>query len=275
MISGSTAGRRIAGGAAALLLAASGAWAADELAHGGALSSYEGLAPAHNLQTRAEWRADVEALKAAQTARIAPVTVQPAGAEHVTAQQSALIANELARTLCARLGSHFRMVPFRSPADLTVHATITSIRPTNTYAASASMGARVVASVVGSPVAPRVPVGLGALSAEAEAVDRGHVQRAALVWDRSANALLTRARVSHIGDAYQLAAAFAGDMARLVITGEDPLRDLTLPAVRHKAPQAACGIYGRGERSGYVSGFFGVAPEATDQGAGPDKPSPR
>ena len=88
-----------------------------------------------------------------------------------------------------------------------------------------------------------------------------------MVWTRDANALLTGARVSHIGDAYQLAAAFANDMARLTITGEDPLREVTAPHLTRKAPQAACAVYGRGEKSGYFNGMFGIAPEATDHDA--------
>ena len=155
----------------------------------------------------------------------------------------------------------------RARADLTVLTTVTGIRPTNTAAASASMGARVVARVVGSPIAPRVPLGLGGFSAEAEAMDRTGTQRAALVWTRNANALLTGARVSHVGDAYQLAAAFAGDLARLVSTGKDPLREVSAPHFSRKAPQAACAVYGRGEKSGYINGMFGIAPEATDHDA--------
>ncbi len=244
---------------------------AEEPTPSGVLSSYAGLTAAHTVQTHALWRGDPQALGTARTARIAAVAVAPGAGDRVTPEQRALIANELARTLCARLSSHYRMVPPRSRADLTVRTTITEIRPTNTVAATASLGGRVVARLVGSPVAPRVPYGLGALSAEGEAMDRTGVQRAALVWTRGANALLTGARASHIGDAYQLAAAFANDLARLTITGEDPLREVTAPHLARKAPQPACAIYGRGEKSGYLNGMFGIAPEATDH----DSPRPR
>ncbi len=252
---------------AVAVVAASAAFAAETLVGSGVLSSYEGLAPAHTMQTQALWRGDPEALAAAKTARIAPVKVAPAAAGKTTAAARALIANELARTLCARLGSRFQMVSFRSPADVTVRATITGIRETGIAAASASMGIGVVARVVGSPVAPRAPFGLGGLSAEAEAMDRSGAQRAALVWKRGANALLTRARVSHIGDAYQLAAAFANDLAKLVVTGRDPLSEASLPHMLRKTPPKACAIYGRGEKSGYLNGTFGLAPEATDEDA--------
>lgn len=259
--------RRLIAIGCGLGLLASVAGAAEAPTPSGALSSYEGLALAHTVQTRALWRGDPAALAAARTARIAAVKVAPGAADHITPAQRDLVANELARTLCARLSGHYQMVSARSRADLTVHATITRIRPTNTIAASASLGVRVAARAVGSPVAPRVPIGLGALSAEGEAMDRRGVQRAALVWTRDANALLTGARASHIGDAYQLAAAFANDMARLTITGQDPLREVTAPHLTHKAPQAACAVYGRGEMSGYVNGMFGLAPEATDHDA--------
>lgn len=244
---------------------------AEEPTPAGVLSSYAGLAPAHTIQTHALWRGDPQALGAARTARIAAVAIAPGAGDRVTPEQRALIANELARTLCARLSGRYRMVSPRARADLTVRTTITEMRPTNTVAATASLGGRVVARLVGSPVAPRVPYGLGALSAEGEAMDRAGVQRAALVWTRGANALLTGARASHIGDAYQLAAAFANDMARLTVSGDDPLREVTAPHLTRKAPQPACSIYGRGEKSGYLNGMFGIAPEATDH----DSPKPR
>ena len=264
MTIGWTSGPRALAAALTLSLMTPIVRAAEAPVPAGVLSSYAGLAPAHTIQTEALWRGDPQALATARTARIATVAIAPGAGDKITVEQRALIANELARTLCARLSGHYRMVPARGRADLTVLATITAIRPTNTVAATASLGGRVVARLVGSPVAPRVPFGLGALSAEGEAMDRAGVQRAALVWTRGANALLTGARASHIGDAYQLSAAFANDMARLTITGEDPLREVTAPHIARKTPQAACAIYGRGERSGYINGMFGIAPEATD-----------
>ena len=238
----------------------------------GVLSSSTGLAPAHSLQARALWRADAAALAKARTVRIAPVRIVPGAADRITSEQRALLANEMARTLCARLSARYHIVPARARADLTVRATITHVRPTNTAAATASLGRRIIAKVVGSPVAPRVPLGLGGLSAEGEVVDSRSVQRAALVWTRGANFLLTGARVSHIGDAYQLAAAFANDLARLAITGRGPLRDVSVPRLAHAAVQPACAIYGRGERSGYVNGMFGIAPEATDHDGPASRP---
>ena len=273
---GSTCLARVAASGLWLALPAPIADAADAPTPSGVLSSYEGVAPARTMQTRALWRGDPAALAGARTARIATVEIAPGVADKITTAQSALVANELARTLCGRLSGHFRMVSRLAPADLTVRATITRIRTTNTVAATASLGARVVARVVGSPVAPRVPIGLGGFSAEAETTDRSGVQRAALVWTRDANFLLTGARASHIGDAYQLSAAFANDMARLTITGLDPLREVTAPHVARKTPQAACAVYGRGERSGYVNGMFGMAPEATDHdGPAPKPDAPR
>jgi hypothetical protein len=258
---------------AGLTLAASLVYAAEAPVPSGVLSSYVGLSPSHTIQTRALWRGDPNASARARTARIARVKIAPGAGDRVTTGQDALIANELARTLCARLSGRFKMAPSTAPADLTVRVTITRIRPTNTMAATASLGARVVARVIGSPVAPRVPIGLGGLSAEAETLDRAGVQRAALVWSRDANDLLTGARASHIGDAYQLAAAFANDMARLTITGRDPLREITAPHVLRKTPQPACAVYGRGERSGYLDGMFGLAPEATDHGRAGSHPA--
>lgn len=55
---------------------------------------------------------------------------------------------------------------------------------------------------------PRIPIGLGSLSVEAEARDPRGNQNAAMVWGRGADSFTSAARVSSDGDAYDLATEF-------------------------------------------------------------------
>jgi hypothetical protein len=260
--------------AAALMAILLCACASTQLHETGVLSSYRGLEPAKKPGTKALYKADLARLESAKTVRIAPVAVRGRISDKITPEQRALIANEVGRTLCARLGSgdQYTIVGPRAPADLTVRAVITGMTPTNKIAAGASMGVKVVTAIVGIPVSPRVPIGLGTFSAEAEAVDRHGHQDAAMVWTEGANDFLTGARVSTIGDAYQLSATFATNMARLMIDGKDPLRAIDLPPLDPKHPPAACEVYGDGERSGFVDSMFGIPPEAVDKGKPSEQP---
>ncbi len=250
-----------------LVLAVCGC-ASTQLHESGALSTYRGLEPSKKAGAKALYKADPAALEAAKTVRIDPVRLRGRISDKITPEQRALIANEVGRTLCARLGanSQFNIVGPRAPADLVVRTTITGMTPTNKTAAEASLGVKVVTAIVGIPVSPRVPIGLGTFSAEAEAVDRHGHQDAALVWTQGANDFLTGARVSTVGDAYQLSAAFATNMARLMIEAKDPVRTVDIGPIDPKHPPEACEVYGQGEKSGFVDSMFGIAPEAVDKG---------
>ena len=101
------------GGLAATVFA-SVVCAADAPAPAGVLSSYDGMAPAHTVQTRALWKGDPDALAEVKTVRIAPVKIAPGADDRVTPAERGLVVNEMARTLCARLSGHFRVVPSRA-----------------------------------------------------------------------------------------------------------------------------------------------------------------
>ncbi|MFX7949470.1 DUF3313 family protein, partial [Acinetobacter baumannii] len=77
-----------------------------------------------------------------------------------------------------------------------------------------------------------IPIGLGTLSVEAEARDFAGFQKAAMVWARGANAIGNSPRLANHGDAYDLAADFGADFAKLVSTGESPFGGLpALPSI--------------------------------------------
>ncbi len=114
------------------------------------------------------------------------------------------------------------------------------------------------------PAPFRAPLGIGAFAAEGEAIDSAGVRRGSMVWARGADVPTSRARVSKIGDAYPLSDAFAGDMAALVITARNPLRELPKSAFGGRGRPVAqlCVAYGKAHGvENVVGGLFGAPPE--------------
>jgi hypothetical protein len=123
---------------------------------------------------------------------------------------------------------------------------------------------------------PRLPIGLGGLSVEAEAVSPDGTQRAAMLWARGANMLATKARVSKIGDAYSLSSAFGADFSRMLVKGQDPFRDKwAMPSTQNMKASLggdpkydACKAFGAApDLKGMVTGPLGLPPDWTDTGA--------
>jgi len=150
------------------------------------------------------------------------------------------------------------------------HATATS--PTASGASQALSIAKTVA-LPGVPVpVPRLPVGLGSLSVEAEARDMQGRQKAAFVWARGADILTSTPRVSASGDAYDLASEFGADFSKLLITGDNPFdKKLSIPTMQRvkssfggEPKNPACDAFGRTGVSAFLGGRMGVPPEWAD-----------
>jgi hypothetical protein len=133
------------------------------------------------------------------------------------------------------------------------------------------------------PGPPRIPIGMGGLAVEAEALDHNGHQMAAMVWARGADAFTIKPKVSEDGDAYTLAKAFGDDFSRLLVTGASPFKQLphlpsanAIKATLGAAPkEAACDAFGRGPGVvGLVGDAVGLPPEWTDKGAAPAGASP-
>jgi Protein of unknown function (DUF3313) len=248
------------------------------------LSSYQRLAPRSGFLTQAQVSVNRDEILAAKTVRIIPTSLSAVVAEaKLSEAQLRLIANAVDRSPCTGLGDRFQIVPSAEAADLTVHAFITRMIPTDETAAAASkaisVGASVATAVTLVPVpvpAPRIPIGLGGLALEAEAVDRTGSQKAAMVWARGADSLTSRPRMSPAGDAYDLAASFGDDFSKLLVTGASPFKTLPSPPSMQRvgsllggAPQqSACEAFGRGLGvAGLMGGAIGLPPEWTDRGA--------
>lgn len=253
--------------------------ASAPLDQAGSLVSYQGLQQANGMFAKSKIRVDKDALLAAKTVRIDPATFAVgARLETVTEDQRTLVANALDRYMCIGLSDRLEVVPFSQPADLTVHAVITHMDATDEKAVAASLGAKIAKSVllpgIPAPV-PRLPVGLGSLSVEAEARGNAGQQVAAMLWGRGANMFMGNARASKSGDAYELASKFADDFSKMIVKGTSPYGSISgLPsAAKFKslaggAPKyAACETFGRAPGlAGMVSAAVSAPAEWTDKG---------
>nr|CAD6436471.1 hypothetical protein REQ54_03948 [Rhizobium sp. Q54] len=265
---------------AGIVLAATGCTTMP-MEESGTLTSYSNLgAQKSKLGKKRRLFVDGDYLSQVRTVRIIPASYTFVAASKVkTPADRSLVTNALDRALCVALSDRYHLVPPDRQADLTVRSVITDIVPTNKRVAAAAT----VVSVGGGfalpeniPVVgvPRIPFGLGGLSVEAEAVDSRNVQRAAMMWGRSANFLQDKPRYSEVGDAYSQATKYASDFSRLLIKGREPrMLDLSLPSghrVRSwfggKPKYEACEAYGRAPGlPGALSAKFGLPPQWTDK----------
>jgi len=258
-----------------VLLSCLSACASVPLSEGTSLSSYDGMNPSGGTLTRAKLRVDSPPVLAAQTVRIVPTSalIYSRGFDP---GELALVTNAIDRALCTGLSDRFKIVATSQPADLTVRATVTNIVATNRSVAATSTVASFGASAaLGIPI-PRLPIGLGGLAIEAEAIDGNGSQRAALLWSRGANMITTRARVSAVGDAYSLSSAFATDFSRMLVMGKDPFKGMpAIPSMQRLRASLggdpkydACKAFGTAPGiPGLVAARFGLPPAWTDRGA--------
>jgi hypothetical protein len=264
---------------AALSLMAAGC-ATAPLERSGSLASYDNLAPSDGLLTKSQVRVNKTDVLAARSVHILPTAFAAANArEQFSSKQRGLITNTVNRALCIALSERFRIVSPTEEADLSVRAVITHVTPTDAVAAGASKVASALPSILapGVPIpVPRIPIGLGSLSVEAEARDGGGGQQAAMVWARGANSFTNAPRVSSDADAYGLASAFGDDFGKLLVTGESPFGKLAGPPSLDRlsstlggAPkQAMCETFGRAPGlPGMIGERIGLPPDWTDPGA--------
>ncbi|OWV85271.1 hypothetical protein ATY78_26025 [Rhizobium sp. R635] len=259
----------------AVLLALLSSCASVPLKQGASLGSYAGMAASGGSLTKARLRVNSAAVLAAQTVRIVPTAVDNAAGGSFDPKDLALLTNAVDRSLCMGLSDRFKVVGSNQPADLVVHATVTDIVATNRAVAATSAVATLGASVALVPI-PRIPLGLGGLSAEAEAVGQDGSQQAAMIWSRGANMLTTKARISQVGDAYSLSSQFGADFSRMLTKGQDPFRGT--PSIRlmqtiktslgSDPKYDACKAFGPAPGiKGAIAGQLGLPPGWSDKGA--------
>lgn len=209
-----------------------------------------------------------------KTVRIVPTAFTSTTLLRISAgADRAIVANAIDRALCIGLSDKYQMVASRQKADLTVRAVVTDIVPTGQFMAGVSTVISLGSSAVLPVGVPRLPIGLGGLAIEAEAVDSAGVQRAAMVWARGANSIQNNPRVSEVGDAYGLAANFGNEFSRMLMIGKEPEGlDLSLPSGQRmqswlggEPKYVACDAFGRAPGLvGVVADKVGAPPEWTD-----------
>jgi hypothetical protein len=240
--------------------------------------------------TKARVNVDKAAVLAAKTVRIVPTSYSAAAASaKLSERDQRLVSNAVDRSVCIALSDRFHIVLPWETADLTVHVTIANIVPTDEVAAATStvldIGKTVLTTtgVVETSVpipSVRVPIGLGGIALEGEAVDPAGRQMAAMMWAKGANSFFNKSRVSRVGDAYELASSFGDDFSELMVTGDDPFgfKWPELPYMHRlkskfgAAPkEAVCDAFGRKGVTDMVAGKFGFPPEWTDEGPQADQ----
>lgn len=251
------------------------------LTKGGSLSSYDNMTPSNGVLAKSLVRVSRDDVLAAKSVRIIPTVFPQATAPTMSHEQRMLVANAVDRALCVGLSERFRMVGPGQPADLTTRVLVTQATPTDELAAGASKVVSIVPAALGvSAPVPRLPIGLGSLTLEAQAQDHAGRQQAAMIWARGANAFTNAPTVSAAGDAYDLAGSFAGDFSQLLVTGESPFgKTPGLPSFNQigaslggKPKDEACEAFGRGPGVvGMVAGRLGLPPEWSDKGAAANK----
>jgi Protein of unknown function (DUF3313) len=280
-------------GALGLALVSEGGCAAVPTEPAGMLSSYANLAPSDGLLTHARVAVNKDDVLAASSVRIIHAAFSDAAAKVALSDaQRDLLAAVVDRSVCVGLSDRFHIVAPGEPADLSVHAAITYIGVTDARVAAASRAMAIGASVAESvylpnnpiPIpTPRIPLGMGGLAVEAEALDHNGHQAAAMLWARGADALTTKPKVSIEGDAYDMAKAFGDDFSRLLVTGASPFKQLphlpsanTIKAMFGGVPkEVACDAFGRGPGVvGLIGDAVGLPPEWTDKGAPAAAPAP-
>jgi len=217
---------------------------------------------------------DAEVVLAAQS--VSPprfLVAEGAAGEGIDASRAVLVANRAARDLCTGLAPYFRITETDPELELALY--VTAIEPTSPGAAGVS---ELIGVFVPGPF--RLPAGLGGFAADGVARRSGE-DLFVLRWAEGANPVTEGARVSRIGDAYQLAGDFADDFAEALNDpqGRGAEGRARLDAVTIEANRALClARFGRTSVAGQgASILLPLAPEAIDPGppeAGPEPLEP-
>lgn len=245
------------------------------LKEAGTLTSYGKLGPSKGMVAKKRLYVDGQRLVDVKTVRIAPTTFSFAAASKIKSDADRdLVSNALDRALCVALSDRYQMVPANQPADLTVRSVIADIVPTDKALAGVSTAITIGTGFVLPVSVPRLPVGLGGLAVEAEAVDASGLQSAAMLWARGANSILDKPRVSEVGDAYSFSTKFADAFSQVLISGKEPKAlDISLPTRQRmqswlggKPKYAACDAFGRAPGLvGAIAAKYGAPPQWIDK----------
>lgn len=245
--------------------------ARSTIVENGSLSSYQGMVAQNSLLTKSKQIIDREAIITSSNIKIIPTTTKLSNNNSkLTAKQLNLITSNIDRVLCQKLSNRYKVVLNDDEADLILKISITQLTPSN----GAVAGVSKIASFASPVPVPRVPIGLGSLSVEAEAVNSSGKQVAGLVWAKGADIITSKSRTSSIGDAYDLGSDFANDFSKMLLFAKNPFKiGVSLPtrkdmaySLTGKASQANCEQFGRGSGvPGIIGGALGLPPSWTEK----------
>ncbi|MCX7043079.1 MAG: DUF3313 family protein [Gammaproteobacteria bacterium] len=191
--------------------------------------------------------------------------------KEISEAQLALISNQLNRALCDRLGDYFPLVEDVDPQSLRLEFRLTGITPTSKAISgvSAALGVFV-------PGPFRLPVGMGAIALDGESwLDDRTVTF--LRWAKGANPVFNGAKVSTIGDAYDLVDSFARDFTALLVQppGDGPRRSKLDQSQIEKNELLCLKNFGEVGLAGKGASFLlPLSPESVDQGKPIADPGP-
>jgi len=183
----------------------------------------------------------------------------------ITTSQADLVANHAARSVCQSLAPWLRWTSGDEGGLMTLQLVRIMANNRGVTATSAVIDAAV-------PGPFRLPAGLGALQVASQMQDASGAPLLEMRWARGANPLLHRARISTIGDAWELAPSHGRDLRDALKT----YLKTTQPADVQKANLALCE-----QRFGHVSAagraaslIVPLSPEAIDPARPPADPKP-
>jgi hypothetical protein len=186
----------------------------------GFLSEYARLAPpVQEGAARFQTFRDETALAGVTRVAIAPSIVMADAQNGWEPDALAPLLAEMDAELCRELAERFEITD--DPTALQIRAAVTAVARTGQ---ASSLFSAAASQAIPGPGSVRLPVGLGGLSAEAQAVDpvTGAIL-AQLTWARRAQVAMSSGSLSPIGDAHQMAEPFADAVARvLTVEGVEP-----------------------------------------------------
>ncbi|MCZ8318814.1 MAG: hypothetical protein O9303_08375 [Silanimonas sp.] len=214
---------------------------------------------------------DAPAIRSVDAIKLPIIEIDDAAVDaSITGEQADLVANRAARDVCTGLAPFIRIGDAQDASS--VRITVRAIKATSSGAAGVS---EVIGLFVPGPF--RLPAGLGGFAADG-VLQIGSNPAAALQWSKGANPITEGARISAIGDAYQLAGDFADAFVDLVLdarsVGGDRPEHLDGAAI--EANRTRCfDTFGKANAAGAgASLLIGLPPESIDAGA-PREPASR
>jgi hypothetical protein len=210
------------------LLAAAGLTAcASPPTRSGFLSGYDGMTPRSMVRAKAIQKKGGPALAQVRSVAIEPTVMAPGvKADWLTEDSRALLLREVDAQLCFELTERYQLAPPQT-ADARVRAAVTGVEATGRAGSAASAGARFF---IPGPIGVRPPGSTGGLAAEAEMVDRGGRQLAAISWSRNAmNLGGDKPALTRVGDAMQFAEPFADAAAKAMRAPKSRKREIEKP----------------------------------------------